>query len=146
MTLKLVHVLHSGSAHNWYMFSTQAQPTIGTCTPLWLSLASSPGHSQILSRSHGEKSGEGLVLLLHHGPEMVDLPSPPFPVCDVAMIPGLLLIFLHGCEINLNSGPGTRLGSAHNECCCVVSTCTTQNITTSECEHSSAQVLRECFS
>ena len=35
-------------------------------------LASSPGHSQILSRSRGEKSGEGLVPLLRHGPEMVD--------------------------------------------------------------------------
>ena len=35
-------------------------------------LASSPGHSQILSRSRGEKSGEGLAPLLRHGPEMVD--------------------------------------------------------------------------
>ena len=35
-------------------------------------LASSPGHSQILSRSCGEKSGEGLVPLLRHRPEMVD--------------------------------------------------------------------------
>ena len=35
-------------------------------------LASSPGHSQILSRSRGEKSGEGLVPLLRHRPEMVD--------------------------------------------------------------------------
>ena len=37
-----------------------------------LDLASSPGHSQILYRSRGEKSGEGLVPILHHGPEMVD--------------------------------------------------------------------------
>ena len=36
------------------------------------SLASSPGHSQILSRSGGEKLGEGLVPILCHGPEMVD--------------------------------------------------------------------------
>ena len=35
-------------------------------------VASSPGHSQILSRSRGEKSGEDLVPLLCHGPEMVD--------------------------------------------------------------------------
>ena len=35
-------------------------------------LASSPGHSQILSRSRGEKSGEGLIPVLCHGPEMVD--------------------------------------------------------------------------
>ena len=35
-------------------------------------VASSPGHSQILSRSRGEKLGEGLVPLLRHGPEMVD--------------------------------------------------------------------------
>ena len=35
-------------------------------------VASSPGHSQILSRSCGEKSGEGLGAKLRHGPEMVD--------------------------------------------------------------------------
>ena len=35
--------------------------------------------------------------------------SPPFPVCDVAMIPGLLPIFLHGCEIKSGSGLGMRL-------------------------------------
>ena len=35
-------------------------------------LASFPGHSQILSRSRGEKSGEGLGAILRHGPEMVD--------------------------------------------------------------------------
>ena len=32
-------------------------------------IASFPGHSQILSHSHGEKLGEGLG---RHGPEMVD--------------------------------------------------------------------------
>ena len=67
-----------------------------------LILASSPGHSQILSRRHGEKLGEGLGSLLHHRLEMVDsvntestisglrrsndprlIPNPPFPVCDV---------------------------------------------------------------
>ena len=35
-------------------------------------IASSPGPSQILSRSRGEKSGEGLGSKLRHGPEMVD--------------------------------------------------------------------------
>ena len=35
------------------------------------SLASSPGHSQILSRSGGEKSGESLGSKLCHGPEKV---------------------------------------------------------------------------
>ena len=39
---------------------------------LGIHLASSPGHSQYLSRSRGEKSGEGLVPILRHGPEMVD--------------------------------------------------------------------------
>ena len=38
-------------------------------------LASYPGHSQILSRSRGEKLGEGLGSLLCHGSEMVDLIS-----------------------------------------------------------------------
>ena len=35
--------------------------------------------------------------------------SPPFLVCDVAMFPGLLPIFLHGCEIKSGSVLGTRL-------------------------------------
>ena len=35
-------------------------------------LASSPGHSQILSCTHRKKSGEGLGSKLRHGPEMVD--------------------------------------------------------------------------
>ena len=35
-------------------------------------IASSPGHSQILSRRRGEKSGEGLESKLRHGLEMVD--------------------------------------------------------------------------
>ena len=36
-------------------------------------IASSPGHSKILSRSRGEKSGEGAwYQYLRHGPEMVD--------------------------------------------------------------------------
>ena len=35
--------------------------------------------------------------------------SPPFPVRDVVLIPGLLPIFLHGCEIKSGSGLGTRL-------------------------------------
>ena len=35
-------------------------------------VASSPGPTQILSRSRGEKSGEGLGAKLRHGPEMVD--------------------------------------------------------------------------
>jgi len=38
----------------------------------WVMLASSPGHSQILSHSRGEKSGEGLGSKLRHRPEMVD--------------------------------------------------------------------------
>ena len=83
-------------------------------------LALSTGHSQILSRSHEGKSGEGLGSLLHHGPEMVDTvstnqvrimyePSPPFPVREIVLIPGLLPIFLHSCEIKSGSGLGTRL-------------------------------------
>ena len=74
----------------------------------------------ILSCSHGEKSGEGLGSKLRHGPERVDSvstnrvhvtywPSPLFLVCDVAMIPGLLLIFLHGCKIKSGRGLGMRL-------------------------------------
>ena len=38
-------------------------------------IASSPGPSQILSHSRGEKSREGLGSKLRHGPEMVDLVS-----------------------------------------------------------------------
>ena len=36
------------------------------------SVTSSPDHSQILSSSYGEKSGEGLGSKLRHRPEMVD--------------------------------------------------------------------------
>ena len=36
-------------------------------------------------------------------------PSPPFPVRDVVLIPGLLPIFLHGYKIKSGSGLGTRL-------------------------------------
>ena len=35
--------------------------------------------------------------------------SPPFPVRDVVLLPGLLPIFLHGCEIKSGRGLGTRL-------------------------------------
>ena len=37
--------------------------------------ASSLSHSQILSRSYGGKSGEGLGSLIRHEPEMVDTVS-----------------------------------------------------------------------
>ena len=37
-----------------------------------INIALSPGPSQILSHSRGEKSGEGLGAKLRHGPEMVD--------------------------------------------------------------------------
>ena len=36
-------------------------------------------------------------------------PSPPFPVRDVVLVPGLVPIFLHGCEIKSGSVLGTRL-------------------------------------
>ena len=83
-------------------------------------LASSPGHSQILSYSRGEKLGEGLRSLLCHRPEMVDSvstnwvhitywPSPPFPIRDVTMFLCLLLIFPYSCEIKSGSGLGVRL-------------------------------------
>ena len=95
-----------------------------------LCLASSPGPTQTLSRSRGEKLGEGLGSKLRHGPEMVDSvstnqvhitykPSPPFPVRDIVLIPGLLPIFLHGCEIKSGWGLGTRLRFAILTLCCI---------------------------
>ena len=39
--------------------------------------------------------------------------SPPFPVRDVALIPGLLPIFLHSCEIKSGRDLGTRLYEHH---------------------------------
>ena len=39
------------------------------------------------------------------------LTEPTFPVSDVAMIPGLLPIFLHSCGSKSGSGLGTRLVS-----------------------------------
>ena len=50
--------------HSWVLWSS--------FVPCTYTFASLPGHSQILSRSHGEKSGEGLVPLLRHRPELVD--------------------------------------------------------------------------
>ena len=56
--------------HAQYMKCSHTHRDKLACTEI--SLASSPGHSQILSRSRGEKSGEGLGSKLRHGPEMVD--------------------------------------------------------------------------
>ena len=77
-------------------------------------------HSQVLSRSYEEKLGEGQRSLLWHGPEMVDTVQTKstihtnhvhhsFLVCLLVMIPGLLLIFLHGYRIKSGSGLGMRL-------------------------------------
>ena len=41
-------------------------------------------------------------------------PRSPFPVNDVVLVPALLSIFLHSCEIKSGSGLGTRLYFAHN--------------------------------
>ena len=67
-----------------------------------LSIASSPGHSQILSRSRGEKSGEGLVPLLCHGPEMVFFFF-FFPECGHLGIPKLSQ---RGTKQNVVTGNG----------------------------------------
>ena len=63
------------------------------------------------------KSGEGLVeghvvIITKLSPHYVL--SPPFPVHDVVLIPGLLPIFLHSCEIK--SGSGLH-GDEANETC-----------------------------
>ena len=67
-----------------------------------------------LFHSHREKLGQGLGSLLRHRPEMVDSVSmwTRF-VLTIAMIPGLLLIFLHGYEIESGSGLGTRLSELY---------------------------------
>ena len=75
------------------------------CTNTSTQITSFPGHSQILSRSRGEKSGEMV--------DSTSKSSPPFLVRDVVLIPGLLPIFLHGCEIKSGSGLGTRLAHKH---------------------------------
>ena len=54
---------------------SQQQQSDGELISYWEPLASSPGYSQILSRSCGEKLGEGLEPLLCLGPEMVDTVS-----------------------------------------------------------------------
>ena len=58
--------VEEGEAGN-YFSSTNADS--------YILLASSPGHSQILFCSRGEKSGEGLGSLLRHGLKMVDMVS-----------------------------------------------------------------------
>ena len=47
--------------------------------------------------------------ILHRHIAIIMKPSPPFPISDVVMVQGLLLIFLHSCEIKSGSGLGTRL-------------------------------------
>ena len=78
-----------------------------------LHVASLPGHSQILSCSCGEKSGElhylvtcciGRILCGHVA--IIRKRSPPFLVCDIVLLPRLLLIFLHSCEIKSKSAWG----------------------------------------
>ena len=62
-----------------WVITKNVETSVTTQTSSWLAalepcikVASSPGYSQILSHSRGEKSGEGLVPILRHGPEMVD--------------------------------------------------------------------------
>ena len=77
-------------------------------------------YSQILSCSRGEKSDrENQIITTTSWTGNGGLGqyvtwtqfelSPPFLVCDVVLIPGLLLIFLHGCKIKSGSGLETRL-------------------------------------
>ena len=47
--------------------------------------------------------------ILHGHVAIITKPSPPFPIRDVVLVPGLLPIFLHGCKIKSGSGLGTRL-------------------------------------
>ena len=101
-------ILHVFNKHLW-----KCQWVKNKSTRIQLSFA--PGHTQILSHSCGEKSGEGLGTLLRYRPETVNSiskTSSPFPARDVAMIPGLLSIFLHGCEIKSGSSLDMRLDAA----------------------------------
>ena len=54
-----------------FLISDENHLTPMSATPYYacntMCIASSPGHSQILSRSHEEKSGEGLGAKLRHG-------------------------------------------------------------------------------
>ena len=85
-------------------------------------LASFLGHSQILSRSCEEKSPIYIGKLdCLYRPHIVwacchhyVLTDPPFLVCDVVMVSGLLLSFVHSCKIKSGSGLGTRLGLSHD--------------------------------
>ena len=54
-------------------------------------LASSPGHSQLLSRSHGENQVKVSIIATSRARN------------------GLLPIFLHGCEIKSGSSLGSRV-------------------------------------
>ena len=76
-----VGLLHSVCDRDQRLFQWVASPCSNSIAELLLCVslththimvASSPGHSQILSRSCGEKSGEGLGSKLCHRPEMVD--------------------------------------------------------------------------
>ena len=67
----------------------------------------SPGHSQILSCSHGEKSVKGLESYYATDQKWWTRFHNDGNV--TYMIPGLLLIFLHSCKIKSGSGLEMRL-------------------------------------
>ena len=54
---------------------------------------------------------------------IITKPSPPFPVRDIVLIPGLLPIFLHSCEIKSGSGLRTRLHVRTYPTYCMVPEC-----------------------
>ena len=58
--------------------------------------------SIFITSRHSEKANNSVAK------EVKLIAIPPFPVCDTVLIPGLLPIFLHGCEIKSGRGLGTR--------------------------------------
>ena len=70
-----------------------------------------------------KKSGEGLVMdrkwwtwSVCNVDSVCTNRVHPFPVHDVLLIPGLLLIFLHGCEIKSGRDLGTRVSLKTSSC------------------------------
>ena len=63
-------MLHDYCRFAWVVHDIHYVCPTTACT--YTLIPSSPCHAQILSRSRGEKSGEGLGTLLCHRPQMVD--------------------------------------------------------------------------
>ena len=86
----------------YILYSLVPRPLPDFISQPWRKIGRRPG---IKTMSQTGNGGLGSTNRVH----VTYQPSPPFPVRDVVLLPGLLPIFLYGCEIKSGRGLGTRL-------------------------------------